>query len=569
MNSDDVETLRARIAALERANANLSQEVDLGDMDIGKKTKEINKLNTELQTSKAAYESSLATINGLKSELAAAGSSKDPTLAQLQEENAKQKATIDELQQQIEQAAKDAKAAKTDQKVGSEAVKANKKLTEANISLQGQLDEAVIEKSEVQKKNEELLKQIEDLKSKNKRFSESSKKTDERNSQLRDENDQMRSALRLSQSVLANIQDKASNTFSEVERQVPARSIQDSPKGGGKSPGQHYHRDYPTRGRRSRSEERASEESRAPERRSSNSERVTTPASERASRRSRSPRTAQSAPPIPPESITARRNTSLQQRSVPPSFRTALRNNRPGHQGKGETYSPIHDPARRPPFTYQSHAKPEKGEVGSESFQQAKSANKGFAHFIWRVEYKSGPRSCTVGTWVKGLPSFADYQNRKSGLYPFLEADIRDYGDGGWFQGSLPGSTYRQTGPRSQDLRKESHGVLFCFRQPFNHQSSTKQEKNDWMIERRENRHGYAIHGQADQVSISSVSDNEDQGEMSPRMLDSLIARYDETRIETLARDTIGDLKEFRTPKDANGRPVQFDIDRLRRNVSV
>ena len=389
----------------------------------------------------------------------------------------------------------------------------------------------------------------------------------------------MRSALRLSQSVLSNIQDKASTTFSEVERQFPARSIHDSPKGGGKSPSQqHYHREYPTRGRRNRSEERASEESRAPERRSSNSERVTTPASERASRRSRSPRTAhsprtaQSAPPsapIPPGSITARRNTSLQQRSVPPSFRTALRNNRPGYNGRGETYSAIHDPCRRPPFTYQSHAKPEKGEVGSEQYQQAKSANKGFAHFIWRVEAKTGPRSCTVGTWVKGLPSFTDYQNRKSGLYPFLEADVRDYGDGGWFQGSLPGSTYRQTGPRSQDLRKESHGVLFCFRQPFNHQSSTKKEKNDWMIERRENRHGYAIHGQADQVSISSVSDNEDQGEMSPRMMDSIIARYDEARIETLARDAIGDLEEFRTPKDADGRPVQFDIDRLRRIVSV
>ena len=89
------------------------------------------------------------------------------------------------------------------------------------------------------------------------------------------------------------------------------------------------------------------------------------------------------------------------------------------------------------------------------------------------------------------------------------------------------------------------------------------------MVERRENRHGYAIHGQADQESISSVSDNQDQGDMSPRMVDSLIARYDETRIESLAKDAIGDLKEFRTPKDENGRPVQFDIDRLRRIVSV
>ena len=89
------------------------------------------------------------------------------------------------------------------------------------------------------------------------------------------------------------------------------------------------------------------------------------------------------------------------------------------------------------------------------------------------------------------------------------------------------------------------------------------------MVERRENRHGFSSHGRADQDSVSSVSDNQDQGDMSPRMIDSLIARYDETRLESLAKDAIGDPQEFRTPKDDQGQSIPFNIDALRRVVSL
>ena len=122
---------------------------------------------------------------------------------------------------------------------------------------------------------------------------------------------------------------------------------------------------------------------------------------------------------------------------------------------------------------------------------------------------------------------------------------------------------YRSKGPLSQQERKETHGLIWSFRQPFTHAGSGYREKNDWMVERRENRPGYSSHGADGEESVSSVRDSEDAGSMSPRMRDALIARFDATRREETARSDINPV-EFRAARDENGNAVAFNPDNLK-----
>ena len=220
---------------------------------------------------------------------------------------------------------------------------------------------------------------------------------------------------------------------------------------------------------------------------------------------------------------------------------------------------------RRPPFSYASMSKPERGE-GS-TYQSFKSSNKGFAHFLWRTEIKQGPKKDMMGWWKKGPPNYADYGDRYSGLYPVVDSDVRNFGDGGWKQGESC-EEYRRKGPLSQMPRGESHGLIWCFRQPFNHEDSRRTERNDWLVPRRENRRGYHSHGISGEDSVSSVSDQAEAGDMSPRMRDALLARYDTNRYEDSARGDIDPI-EFRVARDENSNAVAFDIDVLRSQVDV
>ena len=228
--------------------------------------------------------------------------------------------------------------------------------------------------------------------------------------------------------------------------------------------------------------------------------------------------------------------------------------NRPGSGGQAAVYSAANDPLRRPPFSYASMSKPERGE--GQSFQSFKPSNRGFAHFIWRTEIKSGSKKDMLGFWKKGEPNYADFGNRYSGLYPVVDADVRDYGDGGWKQGETR-EEYRQKGPLSQMPRGETHGLIWSFRQPFNHPDSLRKELHDWLVPRRENRRGYHSHGKPDEDSVSSVSDTAEAGDMSPRMRDALVARYDNDRLEELAKGEV-DLREFRTARDERGNALAY-----------
>ena len=67
--------------------------------------------------------------------------------------------------------------------------------------------------------------------------------------------------------------------------------------------------------------------------------------------------------------------------------------------------------------------------------------------------------------------------------------------------------------------------------------------------------------------SVSSVSDQAEAGDMSPRMRDALVARYDTSRYEDTARGDI-DPTEFRVARDENKNAMAFDIDALRDQVT-
>ena len=68
--------------------------------------------------------------------------------------------------------------------------------------------------------------------------------------------------------------------------------------------------------------------------------------------------------------------------------------------------------------------------------------------------------------------------------------------------------------------------------------------------------------------SVSSVSDQAEARDMSPRMMDALVARYDTSRYEESARDAI-DAVEFRIARDENKNAIAFDIDAVRQQVNI
>ena len=196
--------------------------------------------------------------------------------------------------------------------------------------------------------------------------------------------------------------------------------------------------------------------------------------------------------------------------------------------------------------------------------QRYKAPNRGHSHFIWRTKQLEGERKDQLGQWRKGRPRYEDFAHRDRGLYPYIPQDIADFGDGGWKAGeSGECPEYRQTGPTSQQRRLESHGRVFCFRQPFTHRSSERMEKNDWWVSRRENRPTFSSHGVSGEDSVSSCPDSRDGGSLSPRMRDSLIARYDASRIEESIRGTV-DIKELQTARDGWGNQIAFDPAGLR-----
>ena len=155
-----------------------------------------------------------------------------------------------------------------------------------------------------------------------------------------------------------------------------------------------------------------------------------------------------------------------------------------------------------------------------------------------------GRTGLQVGSWRKGKPDLNRFSRQDSCLYPFLDKDVLLYGDGGWRSGSNDPGLY-QRGPRKEDTRRKSHGLLFAFRQPF--LSGEHIEKNDWMLKRRENKKGRGSHGVADESSVDSVDDDVDVASKSPRMRDSIAARLDQARHEPLAQSEIAKRPHFTT----------------------
>ena len=173
--------------------------------------------------------------------------------------------------------------------------------------------------------------------------------------------------------------------------------------------------------------------------------------------------------------------------------------NGPGRGADGASYSTLRDPTRRPYFCYASLKKE------ARSNQEYKPSNSGFGFFEWRTtqNYGKDRTGLQVGSWKKGRPDAGRFSKRDSGLYPFLDKDILLYGDGGWHSGTNdPG--YYLHGPRKEDTRKESHGLLFSSRQPF--LSGEHIEKNDWNLSRRENKRGRGSYGVPDESDVQSVA---------------------------------------------------------------
>ena len=362
----------------------------------------------------------------------------------------------------------------------------------------------------------------------------------------------MHQVIKLSKAVFSSIQDKAKNALDSIKAQaagkevqqapspkpLPPRRVEPKPSSGGDA------RSYPAREASDISpSERSMASSRTPARGHSAPETRGEGDRDR-HRRSRSPRPGQrkrSSTAVPPQSVAARKDFAKQQDRVPFSFRTPAMHN-------------MHnDPCRRPPYCYASMAKSATPEQGY------KAPNRGHAHFIWRTKQEEGARKDQLGQWRKGRPRYEDFAHRHSGIYPSLPQDIADFGDGGWRMGE-PGvcPEYRKTGPTSQQKRLESHGRVFCFRQPFTHKSSERTEKNDWWINRRENRPTFSSHGVSGEDSVSSCPDSQDGGSLSPRLRDSISARYDDSRIEESIRGTV-DIQELRTARDAWGNQMAFD----------
>ena len=574
------EVLKAYDQVMEK-NKSLSAEVDEGEKALGRQLKEITKLKQEVANKgqEAAqvhelYDNSVKERERLKAELGTAKAAE----TQAQTDIASLRETISSLEKRVSDA--EAKAASAPPQAKSDdptTIKLAQELSvqkDANKALTTQLDAAVVEKQSfqttIEKLNEKvtrysqsstkLSKDIEDWKSKHHNLEEKISGLEEQNRlisvQHTDAMGQVQQSIKLSKGIFSSIQDKAKNALQAIKeleagKEIPAKPAakQLPPRSG--TPQSSSRRDYPPRDDVSHSSMAHSEVSRTPARGHS------APGA-RGQGRSRSPRRLRSrsldrpglrrssSTAVPPQSIAARKEVTKQQDRVPFSFRTPT--------------APrlSQDPTRRPAYCYASMAKPATTE------QRYKAPNRGHSHFIWRTKQEEGERKDVLGQWRKGRPRYSDFGDRYSGLYPSLPQDISDYGDGGWQAGESAVPGYRSTGPTSQQPRLESHGRLYCFRQPFTHPSSERSEKNDWWVERRENRPTYSSHGISGEDSVSSCPDSQDGGSLSPRLRDSIFARYDDSRIEESIRGTV-DLKELRTARDAWDNTMAFDTDGLQK----
>ena len=558
-------------------NKSLTAEVGEGEKALGRQLKEIAKLKQEVEDKgqQAAqyhelYDLTHKERDSLKAELDTAKAAEKKAQADI----TTLRETISSLETRLSDA--EAKAASAPPKAKSDdptTIKLTQELSvqkDANKKLQTQLDEAVVEKQSfqttIEKLNEKvsrysqtstkLSKDVDDWKSKHHAMEEKVAGLEEQNRLIAqrgaEELASMNQVIKLSKSVFSSIQDKAKNALESIKDQAAGKEIPEKPSPRQlpprrATPQSSSGRNYPTRDASDKSPSSVahSDVSRTPARGHSAPE-------ARGQRRSRSPRRQRSRSldrpgqrkgssiAVPPESIAARKQVDKQQERVPFSFRTPT------------TSRLSQDPTRRPAYCYASMAKPATSE------QAYKAPNRGYSHFIWRIKEQDGARKDVLGQWRKGRPRYSDFGDRKSGLYPCLPQDISDYGDGGWRAGESAVPGYRETGPTSQQPRLESHGRLFCFRQPFTHPSSERKEKNDWWVERRENRPTFSSHGVSGEDSVSSCPDSRDGGSLSPRLRDSIIARYEDDRIEPTYPNAI-DLQELRTARDSWGNQMAFD----------
>ena len=583
LDRDNPEAVLKAYDQIMETNKSLTAEVSEGEKALGRQLKEITKLKQEVENKgkEAAqfhelYDLTHKERESLKAELGTAKAAE----AKAQTDITSLRETISSLETRLSDA--EAKATSAPPQAKSDdptTIKLAQELSvqkDANKALTTQLDAAVVEKqtfqTTIEKLNEKLSrytqtsnklsKDVDDWKSKHHNLEEKVAGLEEQNRLIAqrgaEELASMNQVIKLSKSVFSSIQDKAKNALQSIKEQAAGKEILE--KSSAKqlpprraTPQSSSGRDYPTRDASDKSPSSVahSDVSRTPARGHSAPE-------ARGQRRSRSPRRLRSrsldrpgprkssSTAVPPQSIAARKEVTKQQDRVPFSFRTPT--------------APrlSQDPTRRPAYCYASMAKPATNE------QRYKAPNRGHSHFIWRTKQEEGERKDVLGQWRKGRPRYSDFGDRYSGLYPSLPQDISDYGDGGWRAGESAVPGYRSTGPTSQQPRLESHGRLYCFRQPFTHPSSERSEKNDWWVERRENRPTYSSHGISGEDSVSSCPDSQDGGSLSPRLRDSIFARYDDSRIEESIRGTV-DLKELRTARDAWENTMAFDPDGLQK----
>ena len=571
-------------------NKSLTAEVGEGEKALGRQLKEITKLKQEVEDKgqqAAQYHELYDLTHKEKESLKAELDTAKATEKKAQTDITSLRETISSLETRLSDA--EAKAASAPPKAKSDdptTIKLAQELSvqkDANKELSTQLDAAVVEKqgfqTTIQKLNEKcerfsqsstkLSKDIDHWKTKHHGLEEKISGLEEQNrlisQQHTDDMDQLHQVIKSNKGIFSSIQDKAKNALDAIKsqaagketpgkpaaKQLPPRRtapqslLQQAPLG----------RDYPKRDASDASPSSAahSDVSRTPARGQS------APGA-RGQGRSRSPRRPRSrsldrrgnvqrqssSTAVPPQSIAARREVNKLQDRVPFSFRT------PTAQRLSQ------DPTRKPAYCYASKAKPATNE------QRYKAPNRGHSHFIWRIKQESGERKDVLGQWRKGRPRYSDFGDRYSGLYPSLPQDISDYGDGGWRAGESAVPGYRITGPTSQQPRLESHGRLYCFRQPFTHILSERLEKNDWWVERRENRPTYSSHGISGEDSVSSCPDSQEGGSLSPRLRDSIFARYDDNRIEPTIPNTI-DIQELRKARDAWGNEMAFDPEGLQK----
>ena len=589
LDRDNPEAVLKAYDQIMEKNKSLTAEVGEGEKALGRQLKEITKLKQEVadKGQEAAqfhelYDLTHKERDRLKTELDTAKANETKAQADI----ASLRETLSSLETKVSDAEAKAKAAPPQAKSGDPTtIKLAQELSvqkDANKALTTQLDAAVVEKQTFQttidKLNEKvarysqtstkLSKDVDDWKSKHHDMETKVSGLEEQNRLISqrhaDEMGQLQQVIKLSKGIFSSIQDKAKNALDAIKSQEAGKGISGarasreaewlsaapSPKQlppRRATPQSSSGRDYPTRDASDKSPSSVahSDVSRTPARGHSAPE-------ARGQRRSRSPRRRRSrsldrpgqkkgsSTAVPPQSIAARKEVSKQQERVPFSFRTPT------------TSRLSQDPTRRPAYCYASMAKPATSE------QAYKAPNRGYSHFIWRIKEQDGARKDVLGQWRKGRPRYSDFGDRKSGLYPCLPQDISDYGDGGWRAGESAVPGYRETGPTSQQPRLESHGRLFCFRQPFTHPSSERKEKNDWWVERRENRPTFSSHGVSGEDSVSSCPDSRDGGSLSPRLRDSIIARYEDDRIEPTYPNAI-DLQELRTARDSWGNQMAFD----------